>query len=189
MDTKTADLSADPLLGNVPVCEGYKVLGGVVLYQKLGHGGMGAVYKGRHLRLNIDVAVKVMAAPASVTPDQADAFVKRFIREAQTAAAVSHQNLIRVYDVNAESGLHFLIMDFVDGESAGERLKRKGKLTEEEAVEICLGASEGLAEAHRKGIVHRDVKPDNIMIDRDGRVRVTDLGLAKAFAVRHGIPL
>ena len=175
-------LASDPLLSGVPEREGYKVLGGVVVYQKLGQGGMGAVYRGKHLRLNIEVAVKVMAPPPNLPPQLADQFVKRFLREAQLAAMTSHQNLVRVIDVSSESGVYFLVMDYVDGESAGERLKRKGKLSEEEAVEIGLGAAEGLAEAHRKGIVHRDVKPDNIMIDKDGRVRITDLGLAKAFS-------
>jgi serine/threonine protein kinase len=175
------DLASDPLLRELPVKEGYKVLGGVVIYHKLGQGGMGAVYTGRHLRLDIDVAVKVMVPPPNVTPEQATDFTQRFVREARTAAAVGHPNLIRVYDVNSESGVHYLIMDFVEGESAGERLERKGQLAEAEALKIALGAADGLAEAHAKGIVHRDVKPDNILIDGRGRVVVADLGLAKAF--------
>jgi serine/threonine protein kinase len=184
-------LIEDPLLASVPVVEGYKLLGGVVLYQKIGQGGMGAVYRGRHLRLNVDVAVKVMVPPPGLTGTEADDFVKRFIREAQTAAAVRHPNLIRVYDVNSEGGTYYLVMDFVDGESAADRLKRKAKpggsgLTEIEACEICLGAAAGLAAAHRKGIVHRDVKPDNILIDADGHIVVADLGLAKAFAKSDG---
>ena len=176
-----SDLTSDPLLEKAPVREGYKVLGGVVLYQKLGQGGMGAVYRGKHLRLEVDVALKVMAAPAGIHPDQAANYRQRFLREAKTAASVRHSNLIRVYDVNAEGGVHFLIMDYIDGESAGDRLKRKGKLDEQEAVEIALGAAEGLAAAHRTGIVHRDVKPDNILIDKQGDVVVADLGLAKAY--------
>jgi hypothetical protein len=175
------DLTTDLLLADAPIHEGYKVLGGVVLYEKLGQGGMGMVYRGRHLRLNIDVAVKVMASPASPTPDAADNFVRRFIREAQTAASVRHQNLARVIDVNTEGGIYYLVMDYIDGESAADRLRRKGSLSEQEAVEIALGAAEGLAEAHRRGIVHRDVKPDNILIGKDGTVVVADLGLAKAF--------
>jgi hypothetical protein len=154
----------------------------VVLYEKLGQGGMGAVYRGKHLRLGIDVAVKVMAQPAAVAPEQAGEFVKRFIREAQTAAQIDHANLVRVLDVNTEHGVYFLVMQLVDGESAGDRLKRTGKISERQAVEIVLGAAEGLAEAHKKGIVHRDVKPDNILLDKEGRVRVADLGLAKAFS-------
>jgi len=181
----------DPLLTDVPVVEGYKLLGGVVLFQKIGQGGMGAVYRGRHLRLNVDVALKVMVPPTGLAGSEADDFVRRFIREAQTAAAVRHPNLIRVYDVNSEGGTYFLVMDFIDGESASDRLQRKAKpggaaLREIEAFEICLGAAGGLAAAHRKGIVHRDVKPDNILIDTDGHIVVADLGLAKAFAKGEG---
>ena len=80
------ELLDDPLLTGVPLTEGYKVLGGVALYQKLGQGGMGAVYKGRHVRLDIDVAVKIMVPPAGISPERADAYVKRFIREARTAS-------------------------------------------------------------------------------------------------------
>ena len=168
-------------MGSIPVYEDFKVLGGVALYQKLGQGGMGAVYKGRHIRLDIDVALKVMVPPAGMSPDISQAFVQRFLREARTAARIQHSNLVRVSDVNAESGIYFLVMDFIDGESGADRLKRRGELPEPEAVEIALGAAQGLAAAHRKGIVHRDVKPDNIMIDKEGQVRVADLGLAKAY--------
>ena len=124
--TSYNSLLADPLLAGAGVHEGYKILGGTVLYRKIGQGGMGAIYLGRHLRLDIDVAVKVMAPPGSATPEDTDAFIGRFLREARTAAAINHQNLIRVLDVNSEGGVYFLVMDFVDGESAAERQKRTG---------------------------------------------------------------
>jgi eukaryotic-like serine/threonine-protein kinase len=188
----TSDLLHDPLLRTVPAHEGYKVLGSVALYQKLGLGGMGAVFLGRHLRLHIDFAVKVMAPPPAepvqhglrppVEPGAPpDDCVKRFLREARVAARIRHPNLIRVHDVNVEYGVYYLTMDFIEGESASARLKRKGPLPEPEAVSIVLAAAAGLAEAHRKGFVHRDVKPDNILIDREGRVCLADLGLARAF--------
>jgi serine/threonine protein kinase len=147
---------------------------------------MGAVYRGRHLRLEIDVAVKVMAPPPGLPPGETDAFVGRFIREGQTAASITHQNLIRVIDVNTEGGVYYLVMDFVEGESAADHLECRGRFTERQAVETCLGAAEGLAAAHNRGIVHRDVKPDNIMIGKDGTVRVADLGLAKAYGDGEG---
>jgi len=177
----SGDLCSDPLLQSIPIRDGCKSLGGVRLEEKLGQGGMGAVYRGKHLRLGVDVAVKVMARPLNLTAEDADTRVKRFLREAHVAAMIDHPALVRVVDVNSAGDLYYLVMDFVDGESAGDCLKRRNeRLPEADAVAICLGAAEGLAEAHRKGVVHRDVKPDNIMIGKDGRVRVTDLGLAKA---------
>jgi serine/threonine protein kinase len=156
--------------------EGYKVLPPCVIYGKIGQGGMGAVYRGRHLNLDIDVAVKCLK-PELVGGD--DQFVVRFRREARAAAQINHQNVIRVFDVAEDQGLHYLIMELVQGESARERVTRKGKLAVGEALEIVYGAALGLAEAHRKGFVHRDIKPDNIMVSSSGQVKVADLGLAK----------
>ncbi len=156
--------------------EGYKVLPPCVLYGKIGQGGMGAVYRGRHLNLDIDVAVKCLKPGLVGTDDQ---FVVRFRREARSAAQINHQNVIRVYDVAEDQGLHYLIMELVQGETARERVVRKQRLGVGEALEIVYGAAQGLAEAHRKGFIHRDIKPDNIMISSSGQVKVADLGLAK----------
>ncbi|MBX3465033.1 MAG: serine/threonine protein kinase [Planctomycetes bacterium] len=156
--------------------EGYKVLPPCVIYGKIGQGGMGAVYRGRHLNLDIDVAVKCLK-PELVGGDEQ--FVVRFRREARAAAQINHQNVIRVFDVAEDKGLHYLIMELVQGESARERVARKGRLAIGEALEIVFGAALGLAEAHRKGFVHRDIKPDNIMVSSSGQVKVADLGLAK----------
>lgn len=178
-------LVQDPLLVDVPVFDNYKILEPVLIYAKLQKGNMGAIYKGRHLRLNIDVAVKVMTPPVSMESEARTAFANRFIREAQTAAGIIHQNLVHVFDVKIQHEINYLIMEFVDGETVAERLKRIGKLHEHEAFEIIKEASEGLAEAHARGIVHRDIKPDNIMISREGKIKVMDLGLAKAFDNRR----
>jgi len=182
---KTYTLVQDPLLVDVPIFDNYKVLEPVLIYAKLNKGNMGVIYKGRHLRLNIDVAVKIMTPPAQAEADDRTTFANRFIREAQTAAGIIHQNLIHVFDVKVQHGINYLIMEFVDGETADERLKRIGKLSEYQAFEIIKEAAEGLAEAHTRGIVHRDIKPDNIMISREGKVKVMDLGLAKAFDNRE----
>ena len=178
-------LVQDPLLADVPVFDNYKTLEPVLIYAKLQKGNMGAIYKGRHLRLNIDVAVKIMTPPVSMESEARTTFANRFIREAQTAAGIIHQNLAHVFDVKIQHGINYLIMEFVDGETVAERLKRIGKLNEYEAFEIIKEAAEGLAEAHARGIVHRDIKPDNIMISREGKVKVMDLGLAKTFDNRR----
>ncbi len=171
------ELVNDPLLRDAPTVEGFKVLDPAVLYAKVGQGGMGAVYRGRHFKLDLDVAVKCLKPSlAAEDPD----FVKRFEREARLAASIGHQNVVRVMDVQEKNGLHYLVMEFVRGETARERVKRKGKLTEAEALAILLGATAGLAEAHARGIVHRDIKPDNIMVSLEGRVKLADLGLAKS---------
>ncbi|MBL8728067.1 MAG: serine/threonine protein kinase [Planctomycetes bacterium] len=169
-------LENDGNLARATEVEGYKVLPPCVIYGKIGQGGMGAVYRGRHLNLDIDVAVKCLK-PELVGGD--DQFVVRFRREARAAAQINHQNVIRVFDVAENQGLHYLIMELVQGESARERVTRKGQLGIGEALEIIYGAALGLAEAHRKGFVHRDIKPDNIMISSSGQVKVADLGLAK----------
>jgi hypothetical protein len=172
-----ADLQNDPLLRSAPTFEGFKVLDPVVLYQRLGQGGMGAVYRGRHCKLDLDVAVKCLKPSLAA---EAPEFVARFEREARLCASLAHQNVVRVMDVRQQDGLHWLVMEYVRGETVRERVERKGPLPEAEALTILHGAAAGLAEAHARGIVHRDVKPENLMISLQGRVKVADLGLAKA---------
>ncbi|MEO6597433.1 MAG: serine/threonine-protein kinase [Planctomycetota bacterium] len=169
------DLRTDPLLQSAPTIDGFKVLEPAVLYAKVGAGGMGAVYRGTHFSLECDVAVKVLM-PALA---QDEAFVKRFEREAKLAAKINHQNVVRVMDVREQNGVHYLVMEFVKGETTRERAQRKGPLKEQEALAIVWGAATGLAEAHGKNIVHSDIKPDNILVSFMGEVKLADLGLAK----------
>ncbi|MEZ6037698.1 MAG: serine/threonine-protein kinase [Planctomycetota bacterium] len=171
-----ASLDSDANLDRARQFEGYKVLPPCVLYGKIGQGGMGAVYRGRHLNLDIDVAVKCLKPDLTGDDDQ---FVVRFRREARSAARINHQNVVRVFDVSEEKGLHYIVMELVQGETARQRVQRKKKLGIGEALEILYGAACGLGEAHSKGFIHRDVKPDNIMISASGQVKVADLGLAK----------
>ena len=166
----------DELLATATEVAGMKVLPPCAILARVGMGGMGAVYRGRHLNLDIDVAVKVMK-PELVHADPQ--FVARFRREGQSAAKICHQNVIRVYDVAEDHDLHYLIMEFVQGETARQRVDRKGQLAVGEAMQILYEAALGLGAAHKLGIVHRDVKPDNLMISSDGQVKVADLGLAK----------
>ncbi len=183
LDPMSNSLHNDPLLEEVPDVEGYKVLEPCVLYSKVGQGGMGAVYKGKHLNLEIDVAVKCLKRALAV---EGLSFIQRFQREARIAASIHHQNLVQVYDVSHRNGVHYLVMEFVCGETGRDRVRRKGALAESEALNIMRGAAAGLAEAHTHRIVHRDVKPDNILISQDGRVKVSDLGLAKALEAESG---
>jgi formylglycine-generating enzyme required for sulfatase activity/tetratricopeptide (TPR) repeat protein len=175
-DPAATDLLHDPLLRTAPTIEGFKVLDPAVLYAKVGQGGMGAVYRGRHCKLDLDVAVKCLKP--SLAADSPE-FIARFEREARLCASLAHQNVVRVMDVRQQDGLHWLVMEFVRGETVRERVQRKGPLAEAEALAILHGACAGLAEAHGRGIVHRDIKPDNLMVSLEGRVKVADLGLAK----------
>jgi serine/threonine protein kinase len=167
----------DLLLKDAPELEGYKILGPCVLYEKLGWGGMSVVYRGWHLNLDMDVAVKCLL-PNLVERNRE--FIVRFQREARIAAQINHPNVVRVYNVSQSSGIYYLVMEFVEGENARQRVLRKGPLQIQEASQIVIGAAQGLTDAHRRGMVHRDIKPDNIMISIDGEVKVADLGLAKA---------
>lgn len=187
------DLSADALLRDAArlAWDGREVpaLGGIPLIAKLGQGGMGAVYYGLHPRLGCEVAVKVLPAHlASREPE----LIQRFRREAQTASRIKCQHLVGVMDVNEERGLCFLVMEFVRGQSAGgllRQIKNAGGqgLAEAAALDICIAAAEGLAAAHAEGVIHRDIKPDNIMIPSaksDGTpvfaaAKLADLGLAR----------
>ncbi|MGK0482932.1 MAG: serine/threonine protein kinase [Planctomycetota bacterium] len=161
------------LLADLPRVEGYPVLGTYVLFAQLGSGGMANVFRGLHVRLENEVAIKIRTAPAG----QAGA---RFQREATVAAKLEHQNLVRATDVDEIGGLQYMVLDYIDGEDAAERVERKGPLDAREALTILRDSALGLGEAHRLDFVHRDIKPANIMISRDGRVKLADLGLAKS---------
>ncbi|MFN3244407.1 MAG: serine/threonine-protein kinase [Planctomycetota bacterium] len=177
-------LQGESLLREATEVDGFKVLPPAVLYARIGEGGMGAVFRGRHCQLDIDVAVKCLLPSMSAARPE---LVKRFTREARLAASLTHQNLVRVMDVQQHGDLHYLVMEYVAGENAADRVRRKGALGEAEALRIVLGACRGLAEAHRRGIVHRDVKPENVLIATDGRVKLADLGIARVVAKEaHG---
>ena len=161
-----------PLSGDMTGLE----LGGCRLEQKLGQGGMGAVYKAHHIALDIPVAVKVLPPYMAASHPR---FIERFIREARAAARIQHQNIVGVTNVGEERGLHFIVMQFVDGETLQSRISARERLSPAETVAISMQLCEALIAAQANGIVHRDIKPDNIMIDRFGVVRLADLGLAK----------
>jgi len=150
-------------------------LGGYEVIKVLGKGGMGSVLLGRQISLDRKVALKVMHPKVAKNPG----FVARFTREAYAAAQLTHHNVVQVYDIGEERGQHFFSMEFVNGQSLGDRLKEEGKLTPEAAVGFILQAARGLRYGHKQGMVHRDIKPDNLMVNDEGVVKVADLGLVK----------
>jgi predicted Ser/Thr protein kinase len=143
----------------------------------IGRGGMGAVYFGRERSLERDVAIKVLPpSAADMSPDSRE----RFRREARTAAQLTHSNIVPLYTFGEAEGMPFFVMGFVRGESLGARLARQGRMEVDEAIRILTQLADALDFAHRKGVVHRDVKPDNVMLDDEtGRPMLTDFGIAK----------
>jgi tRNA A-37 threonylcarbamoyl transferase component Bud32 len=144
----------------------------------VGRGGMATVYRGTDRVLGRTVAVKVLSEKYAGD----EKFVTRFRREAQAAAALNHPNIVGVYDTGDEDEMHYIVMEFVEGETLADVLKREGPLDPTRAVAIAEDVATALEAAHDKGLVHRDVKPGNVMIDRDGRVKVMDFGIARAAA-------
>ena len=154
-----------------------KEIGGFELIQKIGAGGMGSVFKARQISLDRVVALKVL--PPSIAKDQK--FIERFLREARTSAKLNHENIVQGIDAGRDekSGLYFFAMEFIDGSSLGGVLKQEKILPEKRALEIAREVASALTCAQRAGIVHRDIKPDNILLATDGRVKLADLGLAR----------
>lgn len=153
-----------------------KTIGQVRLEQELGRGGMGTVYQGRHVTLNKLVAVKILR---NDLPTDIHA-VERFIREARAAARLDHPNIVGVHDAGHQGDLYYIVMQYVRGESLGVRLDREQALPVTEALRIFRAVCAGIAHAHAHGLVHRDVKPDNILLGEDGEVKIVDFGLARA---------
>ena len=137
---------------------------------------MADVYKAKDHKLNRFVAVKVLK------PEYKDdkAFLSKFRVEAQAAAGLAHANIVNVYDVGEENGVNFIVMELVEGITLKAYINKKGKLTVREATSIALQVAAGLEAAHNNGIIHRDVKPQNIIISMDGKAKVADFGIARA---------
>jgi serine/threonine protein kinase len=153
------------------------VLGPYKLLQPLGQGGMGVVYLAEHTLMKRKVAVKVL--PHDKAIDQLS--LDRFYREARAAAALDHPNIVRLHDVSQGAGVHFLVMEYVDGANLQTLLDTTGPLHFVPAVEYVAQAAAGLQHAHEKGFVHRDIKPANLMRDRNGVVKILDMGLTRSF--------
>ena len=157
-----------------------EVLGRYVLLYRLGAGGMGVVYAAYDPKLDRKVALKLLRRP-SADPSKRQRAQDRLTAEARALAQLSHPNVIAVHDVAVHGGRVVVAMEFVDGETLTARLARE-PMPWKAVLEMMLRAGRGLAAAHDAGLVHRDFKPDNVMLGRDGRVHVMDFGLARAFA-------
>ncbi|MDD5563409.1 MAG: serine/threonine-protein kinase [Thermoanaerobaculaceae bacterium] len=155
-------------------------IGRFVVTGELGRGAMGVVYRASDPALDRQVAVKVISARPGPVPVTADELEARFLREARVAARIAHPGVVTVFDAGREADSLYLVMELVDGESLGERLGRREFPSAAEAFEMAAQVADALAAAHALGVVHRDIKPGNIMVTRSGRVKVADFGVAKA---------
>jgi tRNA A-37 threonylcarbamoyl transferase component Bud32 len=142
----------------------------------LGEGGMARVYRGVDRQLRRPVAIKVLAAPF----DRDRSFLERFRREARAAAGLSHPNIVAVFDSGSDDGTHFIVTELVEGETLADRLRRDGPMPPEETVAVAVDIARALAAAHDRRLIHRDIKPGNVMLLPDGRVKVVDFGIARA---------
>src|SRR5262245_19099134 len=153
----------------------YLSFGEYVVLERLGRGGMGEVLKAEHRRMQRTVALKVISGSAMKDADA----VRRFQREVHAAARLIHPNIVTAFDANEHEGVHFLVMEFVDGRDLAAVVHDQGPLPVATAIDYVLQTARGLAYAHGKGIVHRDIKPGNLLVDREGTVKILDMGLAR----------
>lgn len=146
------------------------------IIDKVGSGGMSDVYKAKDHKLNRFVAIKVLKSEFS----EDTGFVSKFRVEAQSAAGLTHPNIVNVYDVGEDNGIYYIVMELIEGITLKKYIEKKGKLPVKEAVSIAIQVAQGIEAAHNNHIIHRDIKPQNIMISREGKVKVTDFGIARA---------
>jgi serine/threonine protein kinase len=152
-----------------------KSVGAYDLIDMIAEGGMGTVYKARHQETGQIVAIKI------VPPHMAGnaVLVKRFEQEFRAASRLDHGNIVRALDYGESNGIPYLVMEFVEGESLGNKIEREGRIPEQEAIRIVAQVAQGLHSAHKRGLIHRDVKPDNVLVTPDGTAKLADLGLVK----------
>jgi len=161
------------------------LVGGFEMLEKLGEGGMASVWKARQVSLDRIVAIKTLSSQMASDPSD----VERFQREAQSAAKLKHNGIVQVYDANMEDGKYYFVMEFVDGYTVGDWMRRTEKLPEKDALLVASCVADALQYAWEKeGIIHCDIKPDNVMVDEDGTVKVADLGLARTISAMSTSP-
>ncbi len=153
-----------------------KILGGrYELLEKIGSGGMAVVYKAKCLLLNRIVAVKILRDDL----DSSDEFLKRFNIEAQSAASLTNQHIVSIFDVGKDENINYIVMEYVEGQTLKEYIKIHSPIDWKTSVKISMGIADALSEAHKKHIIHRDIKPQNIIVTEDGNIKVTDFGIAR----------
>ncbi|MBR3811031.1 MAG: Stk1 family PASTA domain-containing Ser/Thr kinase [Agathobacter sp.] len=160
------------------LAEGMFLVDRYEIVSKIGAGGMSDVYKAKDHILGRMVAIKVLKQEFSEDIN----FVTKFRTEAQSAAGLEHPNIVNIYDVGSENGMHFIVMEYIEGITLKTYVEKKGQLSFKEATSIAIQVARGIESAHNKAITHRDIKPQNIMISTDGKVKVTDFGIAKAIS-------
>ncbi len=146
------------------------------ILRQIGEGGMANVYLAHDIILDRKVAIKILRGDLATD----EKFVRRFQREALSASSLSHPNIVEMYDVGEDNGMYFIAMEYVEGKTLKQLLKKRGKLTLSEAIDIMLQLTDGIAHAHESYIIHRDLKPQNIMIEENGMIKITDFGIAMA---------
>ena len=158
------------------ITKGQKINDRYEIIRAIGEGGMANVYLGYDTILDRNVAIKVLRGDLS----NDEKFVRRFQREALSASSLAHQNIVEMYDVGEDDGVYYIVMEYVDGKTIKQLLKKRGTLTLSEAIDIMSQLTDGMAHAHDSYIIHRDLKPQNIMIKDDGQIKITDFGIAMA---------
>ena len=158
------------------ITKGQKINDRYEVIRSIGEGGMANVYLGYDTILDRNVAIKVLRGDLS----NDEKFVRRFQREALSASSLAHPNIVEMYDVGEDDGLYYIVMEYIEGKTLKQLLKKRGTLTISEAIDIMVQLTDGMAHAHDSYIIHRDLKPQNIMIKDDGQIKITDFGIAMA---------
>ena len=158
------------------ITKGQKINDRYEIIRSIGEGGMANVYLGHDIILDRNVAIKVLRGDLS----NDEKFVRRFQREALSASSLAHPNIVEMYDVGEDDGIYYIVMEYVEGKTLKQLLKKRGSLTLSEAIDIMSQLTDGMAHAHNSYIIHRDLKPQNIMIKDDGQIKITDFGIAMA---------
>lgn len=181
-DDSSGRLKVSPTAGDTLIG---RTLGGCLIDRKLGEGGMGAVYHARQLSLDRSIAIKIL--PADLARNRN--FIQRFEREAKSLAKINHPNILHIYDFGEDPqlGLYFMLIEYVEGMDLGEVLNRRGALGQIETLDLLRQSLLGLEAAAEKGVIHRDIKPDNLMVSNTGLVKVSDFGLAKGMIAHTGV--